>query len=74
MIKIGLLVDSDEVPLWINLMIEEILKIKFIEISLIIKDNSKNQIKNKINHGIKEKILYNWYLLYEKKDLHQKRI
>ena len=67
MIKIGLLVDSDEVPLWINLMIEEILKIKFIEISLIIKDNSKNQIKNKINHGIKEKILYNWYLLYEKK-------
>ena len=67
MIKIGLMIDSDETPLWVNLMIEEILKIKFIKISLIIKDNSKDKIKNKLKHRIKEKILYNWYLSYEKK-------
>ena len=67
MIKIGLMIDSDEIPLWINLMIEEILKIKFIKISLILKDNSKKQIKNKLNHKIKEKILYKWYLSYEQR-------
>ena len=67
MIKIGLMIDSDEIPLWINLMIEEILKIKFIKISLILKDNSKKQIKNKLNNKIKEKILYKWYLSYEQR-------
>ena len=41
MIKIGLMIDSDEIPLWVNLMIEEILKLNFIKISVIFKDNSK---------------------------------
>ena len=67
MIKIGLMINSDEVPLWINLMIEEILKLNFVKISVIIKDNSKKNIENKLNRKIKEKILYNWYLSYEKK-------
>ncbi|RZD47016.1 MAG: hypothetical protein CXT78_03140 [Thaumarchaeota archaeon] len=67
MIKIGLMVDSDEIPLWINLMIEEIIKLNFVKISVILKDTSKKNIKNKLNHKIKEKILYNWYLSYEKK-------
>jgi hypothetical protein len=48
-------------------MIEEILKLNFVKISVIIKDNSKKNIENKLNRKIKEKILYNWYLSYEKK-------
>ena len=67
MIKIGLMIDSDEIPLWINLMIEEIIKLNFVKISVILKDTSKKNIKNKLNHKIKEKILYNWYLSYERK-------
>jgi hypothetical protein len=67
MIKIGLMIDSDENPLWVNLMIEEILKLNFIEISLILIDNSKKEIKKKLNYKIKEKILYNLYLKYEEK-------
>ena len=69
MIKIGLMINSDEVPLWINLMIEEILKLNFVKISVIIKDNSKKNIENKLNQKNKEKILYNWYLSYERKRL-----
>tara|TARA_B110000495_G_scaffold34685_1_gene27491 strand:- start:472 stop:708 length:237 start_codon:yes stop_codon:yes gene_type:complete len=57
-IKIGLMIDSDETPLWTNLMIEEILK--FVEISLIIIDNSKKEIEER-------KILFDWYLKYEGK-------
>ena len=67
MIKIGLMIDSDEIPSWVNLMIKEILKLNFIEISLILINNSKKEIKNKSNYKIKEKILYNWYLSYERK-------
>ena len=60
MIKIGLMIDSDETPLWTNLMIEQILKLKFVEISLIIIDNSKKEIEER-------KILFDWYLKYEGK-------
>mgnify|MGYP003970749905 CR=1 FL=1 len=67
MIKIGLMINSDEVPLWINLMIEEILKLNFVKISVIIKNNSKKEIKKRSNGKVKEKILYNWYLSYERK-------
>ena len=67
MIKIGLMVNSDEIPLWANLMIEEILKLNFVKISVIFKDNSKKEIKKKLNNEIKENILYNLYLLYERK-------
>ena len=47
MIKIGLMIDSDEIPSWVNLMIKEILKLNFIEISLILINNSKKEIKKK---------------------------
>jgi hypothetical protein len=67
MIKIGLIIDSDEIPSWVNLMIEEILKLNFVKISVIFKDNSKKEIKKKINNEIKENILYDLYLLYERK-------
>ena len=67
MIKIGLIIDSDEIPSWVNLMIEEILKLNFVKISVIFKDNSKKEIKKKLNNEIKENILYNLYLLYERK-------
>jgi len=67
MIKIGLMVNSDEIPLWANLMIEEILKLNFVKISVIFKDNSKKDSKKRLNGKLKEKILYNWYLSYERK-------
>jgi len=67
MIKIGLIIDSDEIPSWVNLMIEEILKLNFVKISVIFKDNSKKDSKKRLNGKLKEKILYNWYLSYERK-------
>lgn len=67
MIKIGILVDSHKIPLWANLMVNEITKLNFAEISVLLTNNSK-EFQNKLEPNIIQKnFFYDLYLSYEKK-------
>ncbi len=48
LIKIGIMIDSFEIPIWANIMIDEITKLDYAEISvLIINNNYKNKSNGK---------------------------
>lgn len=73
-IKVGLLVDSTDIPYWVNLMIEKINQSDYAEIVLIIKNGSaftKNNTITKIKNN-KNYFLYKIYTKIENKIYEQK--
>ena len=68
-LKVGLLIDSTDIPYWVNLMIEKINKSDYADISLLIKNGStltKNNTITKITNN-KNYFLYKIYTKIENK-------
>ena len=73
LIKIGIMIDSFEIPIWANIMIDEITKLDHAEISvLIVNNNYKNKLNGKFKKDQERSILFDFYLSYEKKRFYQK--
>jgi len=75
LIKIGLMIDSYKIPLWANILVNEITKLDYVEITVLLinnKTSSNNKAKNKSNKFNEKNFLYDFYLSYEKKRYVQK--
>jgi hypothetical protein len=66
-IKVGLLIDKYDLPLWEHIMISRIISSKYASIELIILRKEK-EVKNSYIHKIKNNWKYAIYILYRKLD------
>jgi hypothetical protein len=63
MIKIGILIDGFEQPLWVNETVERILKDSSLDLSLVVLKNNKSQTDNNIFKRFFEIKYYPYFLI-----------